>query len=269
MQLPQIGLHHARVQRVLEIQRNTAPNPERLLVAEGLWAHDLVLQAETPIHTFLWCPELARTEDVHGRAARASERAHASYEISAKTLTRISERERPDGLLSLVALPSADPQRLQVRDDALVLAADAIESPGNLGTLIRTLDACAADCLLLTNRRTRLTHPKVFRASQGRVLTLPVLDLERPETAIAWLRRHRFEILLADTSADATYRSLDYKRGRTAFVIGAEKYGIHPDWQAAPARRVRIPMLGTVDSLNVAIAASILLFEARAQKQRW
>jgi len=269
MQLPQIGLHHARVQRVLDIQKNAAPNPERLVVAQGLWAHDVVLRADAAIHTFLWCPELARTPDVHQRAERTRERAHASYVISAKTAARISERERPDGLLSLVHLPAADPQQLELRDDALVLVADALESPGNLGTLIRTLDACAADCLVLTNRRTRLTHPKVFRASQGRVLTLPVLDLDRPELAIAWLRRHRFEILLADTSADATYRSVDYTRGRTAFVIGAEKYGIHPEWKAAHARRVGIPMLGTADSLNVAIAASILLFEARAQKQRW
>jgi len=268
MNLPQIGLHHAQVQRVLSIQKNSAPNPLRLLVAEGLWAHDLVLRTGTPIHTFLWCPEVAG-EDAHWRAAQTLERAHASYRISAKTLARISERDKPDGLLSLVELPAAEPDQLELDDASLVLVADSMEIPGNLGTLIRTLDACGADCLILTNRRTRLTHPKVFRASQGMILTVPVLEFELPADALAWLRRNRFEIFLADTQDAQNYRSFDYTKKRTAFVLGSEKYGIPREWYAEGVQRVFVPMLGSVDSLNVSIAAAVLLFEARAQKQGW
>lgn len=149
------------------------------------------------------------------------------------------------------------------------MVADAMEIPGNLGTLIRTLDAAGADCLVLTNRRTRLTHPKVFRASQGMVLKMPVLDFERVEDALSWLRSNNVNIFLADTDDAKNYRSFDYSSTRTAFVLGSERYGIPKPWYEAGYERVFIPMLGSADSLNVSISAAVFLFEARAQKSHW
>ena len=167
MELQQIGLSHPRVKQVIDIQNNTAPNRERLLVAEGLWAQRLVLSAGVSVRTFLWCPELAHSTEAGQRAEQLAGRAEAAYSVSAKTLERIGERGQPDGLLSVVRLPRLEPEQLEFGPSALVLVADAVEIPGNLGTLIRTLDAVRADALVLTNRRTRLTHPKVFRGSQG------------------------------------------------------------------------------------------------------
>ena len=269
VELPQIGLKHPVVRRVVSIARNSAPNPERLVVAEGLWAHDRLLESDVWVPAFLWCPEAVDRPEPRRRAEQMQARADRSYQISAKTLARISERTAPDGLISLAALPHHEPATFAFGADALVMVADGMEIPGNLGTLLRTLDACGADCLVLTNRKTRLTHPKVFRASQGVLLRLPVLDLERPEDAIRWLREHEFDIYLADTEAEQTYRRGDYRRGRTAFVLGSEKYGIPAAWYEAKLPRVAVPMLGWVDSLNVAISAAVLLFEARAQKDGW
>jgi TrmH family RNA methyltransferase len=146
--------------------------------------------------------------------------------------------------------------------------ADGIEIPGNLGTLIRTLDACAADCLVLTNRRTRLTHPKVLRASQGMSIRVPALDFGQVEDAAAWLTGSGCTVYLADTEQSVSYRAADYG-GRTALVVGSERYGISPAWYQAGFRRIGIPMLGSADSLNVAISASVLLYEARARKNNW
>ncbi len=92
-----------------------------------------------------------------------------------KTLARISERDKPDGLFSIAQLPVWEPRSVRLDRSSLVMVADGMEIPGNLGTLIRTVDAAGADCLVLTNRRTRQTHPKVFRASQGMVLKTPVM----------------------------------------------------------------------------------------------
>jgi TrmH family RNA methyltransferase len=148
------------------------------------------------------------------------------------------------------------------------MVADGMEIPGNLGTLIRTADACRVDCVVLTNRRTRLTHPKVFRASQGMVLSVPVVEFDRPEDAVEWLRGHDFTVFLADTDDAKNYRDYRY-RGRTAFVLGAERYGIPKAWYQPDFYRVFVPMLGTADSLNVSISAAVLLYEARAQKDGW
>jgi TrmH family RNA methyltransferase len=188
--------------------------------------------------------------------------------VSAKTLERLAERPNPDGLISVAQLPDWRPESVNLGPQSLILVADAIEIPGNLGTLIRTLDACAADCLVLTNRRTRLTHPKVLRSSQGMSMKVPSIDFGEVADAIAWLRESEFTVFLADTDESISYRQADY-RGRTALVVGSERYGISTPWYEAGFQRIGIPMLGAADSLNVSVSASVLLYEARAHKSRW
>jgi len=167
-ELQQIGLRHPAAGLVRDIQRNRTGIPRRAFVAEGLFENNIVLEAGVAVDTFLWCPEAAYSDEAVQRSAELAERARRAYQISAKTLQRLAERPGPDGLLSIAQLPDWSPAEVELGARALILVADGIEIPGNLGTLIRTLDACAADCLVLTNRRTRLTHPKVLRASQGR-----------------------------------------------------------------------------------------------------
>jgi tRNA G18 (ribose-2'-O)-methylase SpoU len=269
MDLPQIGAQHPKIRQVLAIQRNTAPNPGKMIVAEGLWAHNLLLAHKVFIDTFLWCPQATYGDEARKRAAELAEHAHLAYQVSEKTLARISERDRPDGLLSIAQLPQWQPPDVALGESALLMVADGMEIPGNLGTLLRTLDAAGADCLVLTHRRTRLTHPKVFRASQGMVLKLPVLDFEHTEDAIAWLQANQVNVYLADTAGAKNYRSFSYAGTRTAFVLGSERYGIPKPWHDAGYQRVFIPMLGAADSLNVSISAAVFLFEARAQKSHW
>ncbi|HEY3734733.1 MAG TPA: TrmH family RNA methyltransferase [Streptosporangiaceae bacterium] len=260
---------HPRIRQVASIQKNTAPNPHRLFIAEGLWAHNLLLKHNVGVDVFLWCPEAAYGDEARVRAEQVAAVARSAYQVSAKTLERISERDKPDGLLSVAQLPAWTPEDLEFGPSALVMLADGMEIPGNLGTLIRTADACQADCIVLTNRRTRLTHPKVFRASQGMVLTVPVVEFERPEDAIGWFRKHEFDVYLADTDGAETYRAYRYRGRRTAFVLGAERYGIPKAWYQPEFRRVYVPMLGAADSLNVSISAAVLLYEARAQQENW
>jgi tRNA G18 (ribose-2'-O)-methylase SpoU len=269
MQLQPVGAQHPKVKQVQAIQRNTAPNPRKLILAEGLWANNLLLSTGTDIDTFFWCPEAAYGDEARKRAPELAARAANSYQVSERTMARLCERDKPDGLLSIAQLPGWTPDQVQFGRSALVMVADGMEIPGNLGTLIRTLDACRADCLVLTNRRTRLTHPKVFRASQGMVLTMPVVEFEQPEDAIAWLKRQRFDGYLADTRDAKNYRQYSYEDRRVAFVLGAEKYGLAKPWYEAGFRRVFVPMLGSADSLNVSISAAVLLFEARAQQDAW
>jgi TrmH family RNA methyltransferase len=268
MELQQVGIHHPSIKRLVAIQKNTAPNPRRLFVAEGLWANKVLLRAGTAIDTFLWCPEAAYSDDARTTGEQLADHAERAYRISLKTLEKVAERERPDGLVCIARMPTWDANALELDDSALVLVADGIEIPGNLGTIIRTLEACQADCLLLTNRRTRLTHPKVFRASQGTSVLVPTIEFEQPEQAIAWLEAQSFMVYLADTDAAKNYRSCDY-RGRTALVVGSERYGISRPWYDSGFPRVFVPMLGIADSLNVSISASVLLYEARAQKNGW
>lgn len=267
--LPQIGLQHPRVRQLRAVLGRRAAHHRHLLVAEGLWAHQVLLDLPAPIELFLWCPEAGDSNAAHRYGHRIAARAAHAYRISPKVLARISERDRPDGLVSLVRLPEWDAGRLSLRRQALVLVADAIEIPGNLGTLLRTLDACDGDCLILTNRRTRLSHPKVFRGSRGMNLRVPVIEFDRPDDAVAWLMRQGFTVYLARPGDGAVrYRSIRFP-ARTALVVGNERYGISPPWQEHGFRQLTVPMLGAADSLNVAVCAAILLYEVRARQSGW
>lgn len=265
MEFQQIGISHPAVKDVLAIQNNTAPNRFGLFVAEGLWAAKVVLDTGLRVDTFYWCQELAHSDEASKRAHELVERARRTFQVSEKTMARMAERGNPDGILATAEMPQWHPNEIQLGQSALVLVTDGIEIPGNLGTLIRTLDACKADLLILTNRRTRMSHPKVLRASQGMSVRVPHIEFEDTGEAISWLHERHFRVYLADTDDSVNYRRIDYT-GRTALVVGSERYGITKPWHQHGFGRVGVPMLGYADSLNVSVSASVLLYEARAHK---
>ncbi len=268
MELQQIGLKHPAADLVRDVRGNRAGIPRRSFVAEGLFEINMVLATNTTVDVFLWCPEAAYSDESAKRARELAERARRSYQVSARTADRLAERPNPDGLICVARLPDWHPGDVALGADALVLVADGMEIPGNLGTLIRTLDACAADCLVLTSKRTRLTHPKVLRSSQGMNMKVPSLEFAETGDAIGWLAGNNFTVYLADTEDSINYRQADF-RGRTALVVGSERYGISPPWYREGFQRIGVPMLGSADSLNVAVSASVLLYEARARKDNW
>lgn len=268
MEFQQIGMSHPAVKDVLAIQNNTAPNRFGLFVAEGLWAARVALDTGLRVDTFYWCPELVHSDEADKRAHELAERARRAFQVSEKTMARMAERGNPDGIVATVEMPTWQPDQIELGTSALVLVTDGIEIPGNLGTLIRTLDACRADLLIMTNRRTRMSHPKVLRGSQGMSVRVPHIEFEDTNEAIAWLKKHRVTVYLADTAESVNYRRIDYS-GRTALVVGSERYGITRPWYEHGFARVGVPMLGYADSLNVSVSASVLLYEARAHKDGW
>jgi TrmH family RNA methyltransferase len=275
----QIGANHPAFRQVLALQRNAAAAEGAFesgaehgaadqTVAEGLWAGQAALAANVRIPLFLCCPELLRGPEAVELAKALRGRAAESFEVSAKTLQRLSDRDKPDGLIAVVDLPRWRPDQLKLGATALVLIADGIEQPGNLGTLIRTLDACGADALILTNMRTRRANTKVFRASHGTVLRVPAIEFETVSQAQRWLDAQQFTVYLADTDGASRYSSTGYQP-RSALVMGSERFGIDQQWYRPDAERVFIPMLGVADSLNVSISAAVLLYEARSQLDGW
>jgi TrmH family RNA methyltransferase len=256
-----IGPQHPRVKQVRQVINNAA-GQRHLFVAEGMWAHETLIELDADPELFLWCPEAALSPGAEHIAQQMATRAGEAYQISPRVLDRITARDRPDGLVSLVAVPRWHPDSVVLPTDPLILVADGVEIPGNLGTLLRTVDACGAAALLLTNRRTRLSHPKVFRGSRGMNLKVPVLEFTEPADADKWLRERDFNVYLATVDPDATdYRDVSF-RGPTALVVGNERYGISAPWLASGHPRVTVPMRGRADSLNVSISASILLYAA-------
>ena len=177
---------------------------------------------------------------------------------------KMAYRERPEGLLAVGPQLRRTLADLVLPSHALVIVAEAIEKPGNLGTILRTADAAGVQAVIVCDRCTDLHNPNVVRASTGMLFAVPVVEADS-NTTLAFLRAKGFAILAATPHTDKLHTDVDLT-GNVALVVGTEQYGLSDTWMQAADLRVRIPMLGQADSLNVAAATTILLFEAVRQR---
>ena len=260
----EVGLQHGVINRVRNLITNSKPNPEKLFVIEGIWAHNKAVMTNLPVVSFVICPEYIYTPESEALVRHFATLVDEIYVVSAKTFDRFSERDKPDGLLSICRFPVRHPDDLNLPENACVVVLDGLEIPGNIGTIVRTCDGANVDAVLVCNRRARLSHPKVVKGSMGAAFRIPIVEFNDGVDCSAWLREHGFSIYLADTRAEKAYYEHEYK-GRCALIMGSERYGIHKEWYQHDYNMLMIPMLGICDSLNVGVAASILIYEASLQ----
>ncbi len=258
-----VAFGHPEVKRARDLLRGSGAEPD--LAVDTVWGHEAILANGLRPGLLLVTPEALRDERAQAVAAAVAAVADQVLVLSAKTMQRVANRDRPDGLVSVVAHPVWDHGTLPVDDDTVLLVADRVESPGNLGTLLRTLDGCGGAALVVTDRRASPRSPKAFNASHGMSLSVPQLEFATADEAASWLQGRGFTTYLAEPEGAVGYREPAYD-GPTAFVVGNERYGVSRDWRALDLPRVVLPMLGRADSLNVSIAGAVLLYEARAHK---
>jgi TrmH family RNA methyltransferase len=168
--------------------------------------------------------------------------------------------------MALSPLVGTTLDELQLPPRPLLLVAENLEKPGNLGTLLRTADAAGADAVIVCGRKTDINNPNVIRASIGTLFYMPVAVASSQET-LDWLRQHGIRTAAALPDAEMEYTEADMQDS-LAIAVGAEDGGLTPEWLARADLHLRIPMLGKNDSLNVSTASAILLYEAVRQRRR-
>jgi TrmH family RNA methyltransferase len=210
------------------------------------------------------CPELYLGGNEDALVHDAAESGATIVPVALEPFRKASYRDRPEGLLAVAEHFPVDIERLDPPDPALLLVAESIEKPGNLGTMLRTADAAGVDAVIVCDPTTDPFNPNVVRASLGTLFTVP-LAVAGSEAAIAWLRERNIRSYA--TTPDAARPHWDVDLGvSSAVVVGSEQYGLSQTWLEAADERVIIPMPGAVDSLNAAMAAGIVLFEAVRQR---
>lgn len=258
-----VGIHHPLIQKYLLLRQQIKSCPENLAAIEGSWIISLALGARLEIAALFVCPELLRGNACKRLVEGAAAANTPSYVVSEKVMRRLAEWDGPDGLAAIVVLPRFGWHDIPLRGQNRLLVLDGLDIPGNIGTIIRCADGAGADAIIMTNRKKRLSHPRLIHASIGAVFTFPIIESDATE-AIAWLKRHAFKIVTTDTSAPLHYRAAAYT-GRVAVIMGNERHGISSAWQAAQDMSVAIPMHGRADSLNVGNAAVLMLYEVAYQ----
>ena len=197
-------------------------------------------------------------------AAAAVASAERSFAVTTPVYAKLAVREERDGLLAVFPVPPHRPERLHLPRKALLLAASGIEKPGNVGALLRSADAFGVDAFAMEGG-TDLWNPNVVRASLGCVFTVPLATFS-PGELLPWLRRTGARLVAATPDGDVAPADVDL-RGPTAIVLGSEERGVGPELLEAADVRLRIPMRGAADSLNVSVTAGIVLYEADRQRR--
>lgn len=192
--------------------------------------------------------------DAEGILGRARDRGAACVEITPDDLEELADTETPQGILAAARIPERGPE---VLEESSLLVLDGVQDPGNLGTLLRTAEALGVGGVLSLPGTVDTWNPKAVRAAAGSAFRLPVLPLDRDE-ALEGLRRRGFRIWAADTAGIPVDR-WESAPARLALVMGNEGRGVSGEMLAACDRRVRVPVAGRVESLNVAVAGALLV----------
>jgi len=254
------GPGHPRVEKFRNIKQGRGSHPAGAIALEGMWAIRSALDCSVPIDAVFVCVALLRGDAIAVLLPGLRALGVETYEVSERVLRRMVDRDGPDGLAAIGRLPALALGDLRIQRTTRVVVADSFELAGNLGTIIRTADGAGAAAVVVTDRRVRLTHPLVVKASMGTIFSVPVIAADRAR-ALAWLRVAGFTIIAADPAAEVSYRDVAYI-GPVAVVVGSERYGLAGFWREAADTVVSIPMFGMADSLNVGHAAALLLYEA-------
>jgi len=263
-----------RLRSLVALRRRRVREEERSTLVEGYEELSLALAAGVVPSVAYVCPELfspagrAGSQDIGVQDDLVADLRRHGVQIirlSRTAFEKVAYREGPDGLIAVVDDVARDLAGLSVGGADLILLCQGIEKPGNLGAMLRTADAAGADAVVAADPVTDWGNPNVVRASKGTVFAVPVASATTEET-VAWLRDNDVALVVSTPDTDADYTDADYT-SRVAIAVGAEKHGADDVLLAAAAQRVRIPMAGRANSLNVAASAAILLYEAVRQRR--
>lgn len=262
-----------RVKQLVRLRDRRARDEEGLFLVEGYRQIVRALDKSIQIKELYYCPEWYPGEQDNER--KVLERAVAAgsrlVRLSKEAFSKVAYRERPDGLLAVVAqwkngiveLESLHARR-KADGPAFYLVVEAIEKPGNLGTILRSADAAGVHALIVCDPVTDLFNPNVVRASTGVLFSVPVIVADSATVRI-WLKSNSIRAIATTPAAKKLHTETDLS-GPVALIMGSEQYGLSQAWLDEADELVRIPMAGQADSLNVAMATIITLFEAVRQR---
>lgn len=263
-----------RLKGLVALRRRRVREESGQTLVEGYEEIDLALAAGVRPQTLYVCEELfspagrAGSQDIgeqSGLLGRLRSERVEIVHLSRAAYEKVAYREGPDGLLAVVGRVGTALADLHVEGpDHLSLVSQGVEKPGNLGAMLRTADAAGVDAVVAADPVTDWGNPNVVRASKGTVFAVPVASATTAQV-LDWISGNEIRLVVTTPETDLLHTDVDYT-GRVAIAVGSEKHGADDTLLQAATHRVRIPMHGRANSLNVAASAAIVLYEAVRQR---
>lgn len=255
-----------QVKNLVKLKERKHRERQSRFVVEGLRELEHAIGSGYGIEVIYYCPECF-PQEAHVRFIDEQRRAGTIplVRMHADAFAKAANREGPDGLLGLARHQGQDLSSLRLPPAPLLLVLEGIEKPGNLGAILRSADGAGAHAVILVDCVLDLFNPNAIRSSQGLVFALPVITTSR-ESLTRWLDEKAITLVATTPDTDTLHWAVDY-RPATALFLGSESSGLSDYWLERAAQRIRIPMAGRADSLNVAAATAVCLYEAARQRQ--
>jgi TrmH family RNA methyltransferase len=259
------SLQNPRVKYIVKLRDDKKTRrQDGLMLVEGYDEIQLALSAGHEPRTLLSAPELVSRQFIGDFAE--------SITVNRAVFEKISHRDNPDGWMGIFPIPHTALGDLKLSDTPLIIVAESIEKPGNLGAMLRTADAAGVDALLLCDPLVDLWNPNVVRASRGAVFSVPTVECDNT-SALEWLRSRKpalsgveaMRVLAATPSAEVMYSDVDL-REPVAIAVGTEDEGLTDFWMSNADLKVKIPMVGKVNSLNVSVSTALIVYETVRQR---
>jgi len=258
------SLQNPKIKAAVKLQNRRERDQTKTFLVEGYRELLRAVDGKAPLETLFYSPDHFLGENEEALLQTIRKKGATLYEVTKEVFAKLSYRDRPDGLLAIAKQKPLALADLKLKKNPFLLIAETIEKPGNLGSILRSCDAAGVDALFVCDRRTDIYNPNVVRSSVGTLFTLPTIEIET-EAALAFLKKENIPLLAATPDATARYTDID-QTGPVAVAVGSEQYGLSERFLKAATHTIQIPMFGYADSLNVAAATTLLLYEVVRQR---
>ena len=257
------SLHNPSIKIIVKLYKSSRERKEQhLFIIEGARELSLALESSYTIDSVYICREKfnkTRYPDVLSSISEST-----VFEISPSVFEKIAYREGSDGIVALAKPKPHNLNDLKFSKNPFFIILESVEKPGNLGAVLRTADAAAVDAVIVCDSQTDLYNPNVIRSGVGGLFTVQTA-ICRSEDALEWLHINNINIYAAELNGSQPYNMVDYTKP-SAIVMGTEAEGLTDFWKNNSAHRIKIPMKGKIDSLNVSVSTAVITFEAMRQR---
>jgi len=258
------SLQNPRVKLLVKLRERRDRDEVGLFLVEGYREVRRALEKGVKFKELYFSPEWFLGENEPSLIAAIQAQGAQVFELTKAAFAKVAYRERPDGLLAVAPQWRRGLADLTLGANPFLLVVESIEKPGNLGTILRSADAAGCDAVIVCDPVTDLFNANVVRASTGVLFSVPVVVSESPAVH-AWLQERKIRSAATTPHTENIYTQTNL-RGPLAVIMGSEQYGLSEFWMKGADVLIRIPMAGQADSLNVAMATIITLFEAVRQR---
>ncbi len=236
--------------------------PKDYTITDDLQVLKIALDFNLEISYLYYSYEAIFKDDTLNLLNELKNKSHEVYELSNQNIKSLLSKENHAEVIAVIKLNEYKLEDFKNKDFIMVL--DSLEIPGNVGTILRTLDSIKCDLVLLVNPVTKINNSKITSSSRGCNLIIPTIDISYDD-AQKFLLDNNYDIYLGEPKLGLNYKEYDYNT-KTALVVGNERFGINNNWYNNNHKKVYIPMEGNQNSLNVSVAASILAYEVYMKK---